>query len=340
MLSERVKISAPADSTAKIRPLRAIGGFAAECGKEALATYWTLFKITFPLLVLIKILDDSFGVTAILGDALSPLMTIAGLPGEAGVVWATAIFLHLYAGLIVLAGMWHALDLSVAQVTTLTLIMLGAHALPVELRIVGKAGARIMPMLFLRVGGAMILGILYAYICGIGNFLQSPANLLWDAPTPEPGWGAWLAREFYNWIHIFGIIAALVTVIKILKVTRAERLMIAILRPFLRLMGIGNAAATTTVIGMTLGLSLGGAILIREGKSGRVPRRDMLSALALLGLCHSIVEDTLIMLLVGADLSGILWARIFFALFVMAIFARVVAMLSDRAVEKWLLAPA
>ena len=44
--------------------------------------------------------------------------------------------------------------------------------------------------------------------------------------------------------------------------------------------------------------------------------------MAFLGLCHSLIEDTLLVLLLGADLSGILWMRLAYSLVVVAILNR------------------
>ena len=59
-------------------------------------------------------------------------------------------FLQLYAAMLVLAALWTQLDLTAAQATTLAAMILTAHALPVELRIVQKAGAQMRAMLLLR----------------------------------------------------------------------------------------------------------------------------------------------------------------------------------------------
>jgi len=44
--------------------------------------------------------------------------------------------------------------------------------------------------------------------------------------------------------------------------------------------------------------------------------------MAFLGLCHSVIEDTLLILLMGADLSAILWICLIFAIAVTAFIAR------------------
>jgi len=61
-------------------------------------------------------------------------------------------------------------------------------------------------------------------------------------------------------------------------------------------------------------------LLIEQAKSGQVSKRNIFLAMSLLCLCHSIIEDTLLLVLLGADLLGILWARLVFSfIFVIAL---------------------
>ena len=310
---------------------------AAELLRESVRIYWTLLKISLPLLVIIRVLDRNFGFVSIVGDWLSPLMMITGLPGEAGIVWATAIFLQLYAAMLVLASLWTQLDLTSAQATTLALMMLTAHALPVELRIVQKAGVRLRVMLVVRVGCALLGGILLSSIYGAGDWLQTPATLHFAPPPVNPSWESWGIGQLKNWSLIYIVILVLVVFVRILKVTHAERVIAAALSPFLRRMGIGERATTTTLIGMTLGLSYGGALLIDESRRGDIGRRDMLCALALVSICHSVIEDTLAMLLIGGHISGVLFARVIFSFLFMAAFAKMISYMSDDRLSRWML---
>ena len=86
--------------------------------KEALGISYTLFKIIIPIIIGTQILTD-LGLTKQLGQWLRPVMEIVGLPGDLGLVWATAMLTNLYAGMIVFSTIGPALDLTIAQVTTL-----------------------------------------------------------------------------------------------------------------------------------------------------------------------------------------------------------------------------
>ena len=107
---------------------------------------------------------------------------------------------------------------------------------------------------------------------------------------------------------IFGIICALISTLRLLRILRIEQAISWCLAPFLRLLGIGREAVTITLIGLTLGLSFGGGLLIREAQAGHVGKDDVLLN-GPAGLYHSIIEDTLLILLIGGHLSGIFGAN-------------------------------
>jgi len=100
-----------------------------------------------------------------------------------------------------------------------------------------------------------------------------------------------------------------------------ERLMAPVL-PFL---GMSPKAAPLTVVGVVMGISYGGVMIIREAQSGRLERSEIFHSLALMGLSHSLVEDTLLMMAMGGSLIGILWGRLLFSLLVVFLMARIIS---------------
>jgi len=138
---------------------------------EAFEISGSLFRIMIPLIVIVKILQETGGV-AFLGKLLAPVMEIVGLPGSMGLVWATAMVVNIYAAMIVFISLIAANPLTVAQTTVLALMILVAHNLPVELRIAQKAGVRLRYMAVLRLCGAFLFGWLTFRIYHLGGWLQ------------------------------------------------------------------------------------------------------------------------------------------------------------------------
>ncbi len=64
-----------------------------------------------------------------------------------------------------------------------------------------------------------------------------------------------------------------------------------------------------------------------------------LALFTLLALCHSIIEDTLLIILMGADISGALYFRVLAALLITTILVRLAKMLSEASFTKYFVYP-
>ncbi len=290
-----------------------------------------LYKIMIPIIILVKIMQELGGIKYI-SYILSPLMQWVGLPDAMGLVWATTLVTNIYGGMIIFVSIAPQESLSIAQVTVLGGMMLLAHNLPVEVRIAQKTGVRVAFNLLLRIGGALLFGFLLHHLYSATNWLQESNTLLWQPATSiNPSLLTWAILQLKTLGQVFIIIAILVTFLKLLKSTGFEKLLIFILSPLLRLLGLGEKTATITIIGMNLGLTYGGGLLIGEAKKGELSQREIFGAISLIAICHSLIEDTLLVMLLGADISGALYLRLVFAFLVIGIGMRLITRLSDSA---------
>lgn len=282
--------------------------FFKELLKEIFDVTSTLFRIMIPIIIVIKVVEELGGIV-ILSEWLSPIMESVGLPKEMGLVWATTILTNIYAGLIILIN--SDVSLTVAQASVLGSMMLLAHSLPIEGAIAKKAGVSWLATLSVRVGGSLVLAWLLNLSYQYGDLLNYPATVLWQPEvSSDNSYIGWAIEQLKNFAVIFMVISALLLLLKVLKVLGIEKLMALLLRPFLRLLGISKDATNLTIIGITLGLSFGGGLLINEAKKGHIAARDVFTAIMLLNLLHSLIEDTLLILLIGADFYTIFWGRI------------------------------
>ncbi len=306
--------------------------------REAAQVSFELFKITVPVIILTKILKE-LGVIAFLGQALAPAMQLVDLPGSMGLVWAMTMITNLYGGAMVFLALPEAATLTVAQATVLGSMMLIAHALPVELRIAQKAGTRFRTMVLIRAGGSMVYGIILSHIYTAGGWLQERSVIFWEPAAADASWGGWALGELRKLLLIFLVVIAVLLVMKTLKAVGFTDLLIRCLEPLLRRLGIGAEAAPLSMIGLLLGISYGGALIIAEAKAGRVSRRDVFFSLALMGLSHSLIEDTLFMITLGGHVTGILLGRLLFSLLAIFLLVKLVSRLSDATCEKYIFRP-
>jgi len=294
--------------------------------RDSVSITWNLYKIMIPVIVLVKILQEMDMIHHVAAP-LVPVMQVVGLPGEMGFVWAAAIANNVYSGIILLIAFVEHTPLSTAQVTVICTMMLMAHALPVELRIAQKSGSRLPFQAASRLVGAFVLGWLLCQVYSLTGTLDEPVRIFL---SPDTSGGAldrsaamWALKEARTLVGIYFIILSLLTGMRLLEHFGIIAAINRMLSPALAMLGIGSGAATITMIGLTLGIAYGGGLIIHEAKSGSVPPKDLFYSMTLMGLSHSLVEDTLLMMLVGGHLTGILLGRIVFSLAAVSILTAV-----------------
>ncbi|MCK4807214.1 MAG: hypothetical protein KAT09_06190 [Candidatus Aegiribacteria sp.] len=118
--------------------------------REAAGVSFILFRIMVPVVIAVKILGE-LGLVKYIAAAFTPLMSLVGLPGEMGLVWATAVITNMYGGIVILASIAPGLHMSTAQITVIACMILVAHSMPVETTISRKTGVRIRFMISFRI---------------------------------------------------------------------------------------------------------------------------------------------------------------------------------------------
>lgn len=306
--------------------------------KDTYSTSMVLFKIMIPVSIVVKILQET-GAIVYIGRALAPLMKLVGLPGEMGIVWASGMIANIYGGILAFFNLSANYPLTVAQMTVLCTMILIAHTFPIELQVARKAGVRMTAMFVIRFGFAMVFGIIMNFIYKTLNLLQQPLVISWKPGRPlNLSFPEWLLSELKNYVYILVIIFLLIILMKILKEAGIIRWLNRVLKPVLGILGISESIIPISIIGLTLGVSYGGAIIIQESKKLPLNRRDIFYSFVLMGLCHSMIEDTLLMMSIGGHFSGVLIARLVFAFLITWLIVRLTRHISEPVMNKYFLA--
>jgi len=293
--------------------------------------FLALVKVMLPVMIAVKIGQELGWIDAI-ARAIAPAMGWLGLPAEAGMIWVTGVFVGVYAAIGALIGFAPTLEMSVAQFSALAAMILFAHGLPVEQAIVRRAGASFWITAALRIGAALGYGAAVTAFCRFTGLLAEPVSLGWLQASAAAGggagegWGPWLWGTAMSLAATFGIIVSLLVLLDVLERTGVTRRITAAMSPVLRVSGLAPAAAPVTTVGVLLGLTYGGALIIEEAERQRFGARTRFLALAWLSLSHSLIEDTLLFLALGADVWVVLVGRV---LLTMAIVAALAAMLRE-----------
>ena len=296
---------------------------------------YELFRIMIPTLIVVKILQE-LGFVDILNNFLSPLMFLVGLPDEIGIVVTTTILTSPYTGLAVLAGLPLENGLTSAQASVLGLLILFAHSLPIEALICRRAGVRIRATIFVR----LILGFLFCVMLhqflNATNLLSSQATIIIPFSEPSPILLDWVINQIKTLFIIFIIIVLIVILIEIFKYIGIQRLIELSLKPFLNLIGVGERASTIAVVGVTLGIGFGGGLLIQEVKSGKIKYKDFFGVITLIGMLHSVIEDTGLVSLMGANIFITLLLRCILTLLCVYLILKIFSNYSEEFWKKYL----
>ncbi len=288
---------------------------------KASKLFLELLKILVPVSILVKILTE-IGFISVLGTWLMPVMNLVGLPGEMGLVWATGLISSPYAGIFAYIAISETVPLSIAQVTVLSSVMLIAHNLIVEVSIGKKIGVSIRYQILLRILAAFAFGILLNQFYQWFHLLEGAPLSIWAQEPSSTSLLVWLVSNIKNYLTIFLVMTSLLGLMRLMEKLHLLEKLYILSEPILNFFGMSKKAAPIAIIGMTLGLAIGGGLIIDEAKSGNLSKKDIFLVLTSMCLLHSVVEDTIIMATIGADLSGILFARLLFSFILFYIISR------------------
>ena len=283
--------------------------------QETTKIFWILFKVILPVVIVIRALE-LIGAIPFLAKFLEPLTSFIGIDGSLGLVWMAAILVNIYAGLAAFASLQAIFDYSVAETTILGLIILIAHSLPIEVAIAKKSRISWIFNLSFRFINAIVAGKILNLLFTKYELFNEPNQSVLQVPNELVSNFDWATLQIQNFFIIFLIIFFIISTINVLKAFGVWSFIIHIMKIPLSYLGMSEKVANIILIGLTLGISFGGGFLIEESKKNNISKKDILLSLSFLSLCHSIIEDTILILLLGSHISGILFFRFIYTVII------------------------
>lgn len=128
---------------------------------KGLKTAAMLLKIVLPVYAIVVLVKYS-PILPFLQNLFSPSMKFFNLPGDAIVPLITGMFTDEYSTIAVMS----TFQFTTAQITTIAMIVLVAHSLPVEAVIAQKIGLSAAKYSTFRILSAVIIGLLVGWIGG------------------------------------------------------------------------------------------------------------------------------------------------------------------------------
>ncbi|WP_047980810.1 nucleoside recognition domain-containing protein [Ornithinibacillus contaminans] len=279
---------------------------------QGLHTTWTLGKVIFPITLLVTILQYTPVLPWII-KAVSPLMELIGLSGEAAVPMVLGNVLNLYAGIAAIISF----DFSVKEVFIMAMMLSFSHNLFVESAVASKVGIK----WWLIVGIRILLAVLAAIMINLfwsGGSEAAQYGMISQTGATYTGWGE---------ISLHGLQTAIIAIIQLALIVIPLMVIMQFLRekgwltklsngfaPVTSILGMKKNTSMTLVAGLTIGLAYGAGLMIQAVKEDGVSKRDMTLALIFLVACHAVVEDTLIFIPLGIPVWPLLMIRLLTAI--------------------------
>jgi hypothetical protein len=120
-------------------------------------------------------------------------------------------------------------------------------------------------------------------------------------------------------VLIPAIIIPLMILLALLTDSRLLDRGVVFIQPVMQRLNLSSRVAFPLLAGFFLGIVFGSGVIISFANDGTLTKRDLILVLVFLGICHSIVEDTLIFAALGANWWVLISCR--FVLAALAAFA-------------------
>lgn len=283
------------------------------CVKKALpvaikTSVWFL-KIMLPVSLFVTLLSY-FTILPYISSFASPLFTLIGLPGDAALVFVTSIFTNIYTVIALLS----TLDFSVRESLIMATMCLISHNFVVETIVLQKTGSSAVWMVILRIVGSFVAAI------GLNWLLPEMNEKMMVKTAISFGFGEtmlhWLESSVMLGLKIVLVISGLMILQRLLEEFGILKILSAMLSPLMRLFGLNPDVAFLWLVGNTVGLAYGSAIMMDYAKMGKLVHKEADLLNHHLAISHSQLEDPLLFVVMGLPVGWLIFPRVVLAMLV------------------------
>lgn len=275
----------------------------------ALKTSCWFLKIMLPVSFFVMLLSY-FNILPYLSSFASPLFTCLGLPGDAALVFVTSIFTNIYTVIALIT----TLDFTVREGVILAMMCLISHGFIIETLVQQKTGSTALRMIGVRMAGSFVAAFF------LNGILPVMPEALSQTEVVEAGFSAtffhWLENSLWLCVKIFGIIVSLMIVQRLLEEFGVLKWLSHLFAPLMNLFGLTASASFLWILGNTVGLAYGSAIMMDYAKLGKLERREADLLNHHLAVSHSEVEDPLLFMMIGLPVWWLILPRLVLAILV------------------------
>ncbi len=274
-----------------------------------------ILKLVIPLYIFADILIY-FGWLEYVSFIFEPITNVLHLPSSVALSLAAGIFLNLYAAIAFAAP----LGLSSYEWTILGLFLGICHSLLIESAIMKKIGVSLVYSYILRISVAFLAVVPLWYMPK--DWFSSNVVSEVDKKVVYSSFFDMFEHSLYNsMILSIKIIILIVFIIFLMDFIKS----INIIKKYQQKV----STSFSIIAGLILGITYGAGVLLKEARSGSLSKKDILFIGTFLMICHSIIEDTLLFVIFGANYWIMVLVRIILALIVSYIAVKVLLLSPD-----------
>jgi Fe2+ transport system protein B len=294
----------PAQVTDRLRSAIAVGL------RRGLHGYIWLLKILLPISLATALLDYC-GWVQKLDFILQPLMQWLSLPASAALPILIGVLTGVYGCIAAMA----VLPLTVAQMTIIAVFVLIAHNLPQEGMIQARSGIHFLKSTLVRLAAAVVTCTAVAWCLQpeAGEAALSSIGGL-ELPSFSIFLKNWSLGMLSLCLKIFFILSGIMMLIELMRAFRLMDMLVGLLAPVLKLMGLQRQVGVLWLTGILLGLSYGGAVIVQQARELQLRREEIEKLQLSIGINHSMIEDPLVFLPLGLNPIWMLVPRLLAAI--------------------------
>ncbi len=263
---------------------------------------------------------DRSGLLVHIAGFLDPLMRLIGLPGEASLVFISAMLLNNYSAIAVIG----TLSLGPREIAIVAVMCLIAHNLIIESTVMHKTGSSAAKMVLLRIGTALVAAALLNLVLPLSMAAEAPFGAAASAGVRAglsldqvPAiLGAWAVQSGLLILKIAVIVTLLMVAQKLLEEFHVMELLAKLTSPLMALMGLPATAGFLWIVANVVGLAYGSAIMIERSEAGKMSLTEGDLFNHHVAISHSLLEDTLLFAAIGVPLVWAMAPRLLLAMLV------------------------
>lgn len=264
--------------------------------KRGWSSFVWISKIVVPVSFVAALIQWS-GWLSQLDFLLHPLMNLINLPAAAAWPIIVAMTVSFYGAIAIMV----VLPFTIEQMTLIALFITIAHMLIVEGIVQHKSGLNIIKATLVRIGAAILTVLVVSqFFTDTGQSIGLPDSIAVHTPFIEV-LKVWAIDTLRLCGRVFVIIMLVMILLYCSESLGWIKYLVRFFRPLMKVLGLSDQAVMMWVTGAGFGLLYGSAVIIEEAKKGALTKEELEHLHISIGVNHSVVEETALLLALGIN---------------------------------------